>query len=73
MQGQPGRHGQYDGLEELLIDNPTNDYDGFRSAPAALHFNGRVFGRSAFDTDRGWIVYRTDRPVAYVVERKVVA
>ena len=52
-------------VEALIVANPSNDYQGFTSAPAALRFNGRVFGRSCFDTDRRWIVYRTDRAVAF--------
>ena len=52
------------GIEALLIVNPTNDYAGFISAPPALEFNGRVFGRSSFNSDHGDICYRTDRALA---------
>ncbi len=60
-----------DGVEALIVDNPTNDYAGFAGAPGAVRFGGRVFGRSSYDTDRGHIVYRTDRAVAVAAESEV--
>ena len=56
------------GIEALVIDNPTNDYAGFIGAPPALEFNGRVFGRSSFNSDHGDICYRTDRALAVTLQ-----
>jgi hypothetical protein len=36
----------------------------FRRSPAAITYEGRRYGKSAFDSDKGIIVYRTDRAVA---------
>ena len=54
------------GVQGIITTNPTNDYDGFVAAPNAVIFRGRMYGKSCFDTDRGWLVYRTDRAVALI-------
>lgn len=39
-------------------DNPVGS---FRQAPVAIDFQGRRYGKSAYDSDQGIIIYRTDR------------
>ena len=53
----------------LTIANPSNDYDGFASAPALLEFNGKRYGKSGYNSDRGYISYtvRAAQLVATVI------
>lgn len=41
-------------------------HEVFARQPAALYYNGRVYGKSAFDSDRNVAFYRTDVALAEV-------
>lgn len=41
--------------------------DEYWTAPAAIEFNGRIYGKSSYNTDYGDICYRTDRALARIV------
>ena len=57
-----------DGVQWLTLDNHADfDWEGYRDAPAALRFDGLVFAKCSFDSDRHTITYRTDWRIAFTV------
>jgi hypothetical protein len=38
----------------------------YLNAPAAIEYNGRIYGRSAWNSDKGEIYYRTDAKLVKV-------
>lgn len=54
---------QFDGGTCLTVDC-SNGYDDFKSLPQAVTFNGKVFGKTGWNSDRGVAYYRDDEMVA---------
>jgi hypothetical protein len=48
----------------LAVDLEGRAYEAFRRLPAALEFQGRVYGKSAYSSDTMRAYYRTDVPLA---------
>ena len=60
----------YTGIGFLYIDiDPADPYGSFKKLPAALEYEGRVFGKSCFDSDKNVAIFRTDVKVARRVSR----
>lgn len=55
-----------DGIGLLTVG--CTDYADFVMAPPALRFEGKVYGRSGWNSDKCESYYRTDCHVAYAVE-----
>lgn len=54
-----------DGTECLATNNTYQyDYEGYIAAPDVLGFDGIVFGKSGFDSDKHLIYYRSDKRIA---------
>lgn len=65
------RLGDLDGVHFLYVDIDREDpYQSFRRLPDAVTYAGRTYGKSAYDSDLGLAIYRTDRPVALAVPRR---
>lgn len=50
------------GVIQLVFDGSALAY---HRAPGGLKCNGRVYGKSSYNSDSLYIVYRTDKPVAF--------
>lgn len=53
----------------FIIETDCRDYDEFSSLPAAVVHNGSVYGKSSWNSDKSYAVYRTDKLVAVGVSR----
>ena len=47
-----------------VVETECPDYDTFRSLPGAVSFEGRVYGRSGWNSDTGRCYYRSDAKFA---------
>lgn len=62
--------GYADGLQCITVDiDPDDPYGSFKKLPAAIEYNGRVFGKSAYNSDSNRAYYRTDTAIARVVRK----
>jgi hypothetical protein len=52
-----------DGVKVVKID--VADYIDFIRKPHAIEFNGEIYGRSGWNSDRCIAYYRTDKLVAF--------
>jgi len=52
--------------DELVVS--CTDYDEYRALPAALRFEGQLYGRTGWNSDRGQAYYRAGHKVAFPVE-----
>jgi hypothetical protein len=57
-------HYLHEGIGYLEV--PIIDYDTVKALPAALSFEGRRYGKTAWNSDRCVAYYRTDRSFATV-------
>lgn len=55
------------GLTILEVDMLEGTASEFHRMPAALSYDGRLFGKSAFNSDTNRAYYRSDVRVAYAV------
>ena len=58
-----------EGVLCLVIQNPRpdgSDYEEFQGSPRALEFEGRLCGRTGYDSDQGLTYYRSDTRVVLV-------
>jgi hypothetical protein len=54
-----------DGIAVVCVAiDPDDPYGSFKKLPAAIEFKGRVFGKTAYNSDRNRAYYRTDANVA---------
>jgi hypothetical protein len=61
----------YDGDYFLTVDiDPDDPYGSFKALPEALEYEGRVYGKSAYDSDRNRAYYKAGIPVAAPARRK---
>ena len=61
------RHGVIEG--ELVIEVNCDDYDHFRSLPAAVTFQNVLLGKTGWNSDRGYACYKQGAPLAKAVKR----
>lgn len=60
---------EYQGVGYLYTGiNPDDPYDSFKRLPAAVTYDGRIFGKSCYDSDRNVAIYRTDVRAAVAVD-----
>jgi len=52
-----------DGVKLVTID--VADYAGFARSPHAIEYDGELYGRSGWNSDRYEVYYRSDRIAAY--------
>lgn len=59
---------RFDGVDWLQVDiDPDDPYGSFKKLPAAVEFQGRIYGKTAFDSDRNIASYKTDAHIARAV------
>lgn len=46
------------------IETSCEDYDAYKALPAAVTFDGQVFGKKGWNSDKGRAYYGTDKLVA---------
>jgi len=47
-----------------VLETNCSDYESFKSLPAAVEFDGHIYGRSGWNSDHETAYYRTDTWVA---------
>ncbi len=52
-----------DGVRVVTID--VADYEGFARSPHAIEYDGELYGRSGWNSDRYEVYYRSDRIAAH--------
>ena len=52
-----------DGVKVVTLD--CRDWAGFGQSPSALEYDGEVFGRTGWNSDRCVVYYRSDKKVAF--------
>ncbi len=57
-----------DGVKVLTTD--CEGYKAFKALPAALKFNGELYGKTGWNSDKHIAYYRTDAQLAKVVPGK---
>lgn len=64
------RVGWLDGVTYLTVrTGGDGEYDAYKALPPALEFEGKICGKSCFNSDNGETTYRSDKPVGNVVDR----
>lgn len=58
-------HGILEGV--VFAETSCEDYDHYRRLPQAVEFQGRVLGKSGWNSDRCVAYYRSDKAIARVV------
>tara|TARA_R100000808_G_scaffold7822_1_gene22541 strand:+ start:409 stop:663 length:255 start_codon:yes stop_codon:yes gene_type:complete len=58
-----------DGVGYITIDISQAEYAhiAYLQSPMALVYNGVVYGRSSYNSDKMEVVYRTDKPTATAI------
>lgn len=58
-----------DGVKYIALSMPGIDYanEEYVSAPMALVYQGVVYGRSSYNSDKLEIIYRTDKQTAIAI------
>ena len=54
------------GCIEVALDS-ADPYASFKKLPSAVEYNGRVYGKSGYDSDVNRAYFRTDKPIAHAI------
>jgi hypothetical protein len=56
-----------DGVGVVMLD--CFDYDAFKRTPSGLEYEGELYGRTGWNSDKHIVYYRTDAKPAFGLDR----